>query len=176
MRSVLQLLAVALTLSCIPCIHAHSLHQSTAEAQWNEESKKLEVSLTVFISDLELALMRQSERLMSADKTPAAEFDGQILTYLAKTFVVSDEAGKAAKIEWVGRELDRESVKSGDPMVTLFFQIALPARAPVVVLKHGVLSDLFQDQMNLLHFRGRHQSKQLRFTRESVIQKLQLHE
>ena len=41
-------------------VQAHSLHQSTAEAEWNAETKKLEVSLTVFVNDLELALMRQA--------------------------------------------------------------------------------------------------------------------
>jgi len=39
---------------------------------------------------------------------------------------VTDAAGKAAKIEWVGREIDEESKKSGDPTVTLFFESALP--------------------------------------------------
>ena len=105
---------------------AHSLHQSTAEAEWNAETKKLEVSLTVFVNDLELALMRQSEREMRVEKTPAAAFDEQARLYLAKHFVVTDAAGQKAKIEWLGRELDEKTQKSDEPTMTQFFEIALP--------------------------------------------------
>jgi hypothetical protein len=148
-RSWAVLLFVAAT-----SLHAHSLHQSTAEAEYNPTTKKLEVSLTVFINDLELALVRQSEREMRLDKTPAPEFDAQIQAYLAKTFVVTDAAGKAAKIEWLGREMDAESVKSDDPVVTLFFEISLPGGLTDATLRHAVFHDLFKDQINLLQLRG----------------------
>lgn len=130
-------------------LHAHSLYQSTAEAEYNPKTKKLEVSLTVFINDLETALIRQSEREMRLDKTPAVEFDAQIQHYLAKTFVVTDAAGKTAKIEWVGRQIDEETKKSGDPTVTLFFEIALPDGLAGVALRHSVFCELFENQVNL---------------------------
>ena len=64
-------------------LHAHDLHSSTAEAEFNPKTQTLEVSLTVFVDDLELALMRQSEKLMSIEKTPVAVFDEQVMIYLA---------------------------------------------------------------------------------------------
>ena len=131
-------------------LHAHSLHQSTAEAEYNPTTKKLEVSLTVFINDLETALVRQCEREMRLDKTPAAELDAQIQAYLTKTFVVTDASGKAAKIEWVGRELDAASVKSDEPAVTLFFEVQLPGGLSDAKLRHEVFHDLFKDQINLM--------------------------
>ncbi len=155
-------------------LHAHSLHQSTAEAEYNPTTKKLEVSLTVFISDLETALVRQSEREMSLDKTPAAEFDAQIQAYLAKTFVVTDAAGKAAKIEWVGRELDADSVKSGDPAATLFFEIALPGGLAGKTLQHAVFRDLFKDQTNLLQMRSGSRKVELRFAHDDLARHLLL--
>ena len=84
----------------VTSLHAHSLHQSTGEAEYNGKTKKLEVSLTVFINDLETALIRQTEREVRLDKTPVAEFDAQIQAYLTKTFVVTAASGKAAKIEY----------------------------------------------------------------------------
>jgi hypothetical protein len=117
---------VILSLLVATCVHAHSVHTSTAEAEYNAETKRLEVSLTVFVSDLELALVRQSEREMRIDKTPAAAFDAQIQAYLAKTFVVTDAAGKVAKMAWVGREMEEASAKSGDPAVVLFFEVEVP--------------------------------------------------
>ncbi len=164
--------AFAVLVFAITSLHAHSLHQSTAEAEYNPTTKKLEVSLTVFINDLETALIRQSEREMRIDKTPAAEFDAQIQAYLAKTFVVTDAAGKTAKIEWVGRELDAESAKSGDPTVTLFFEIPLPDGFVDAKMRHSVFCEMFKDQVNLMQLRNSSQRVQLRFTNEEAIKML----
>ena len=162
-------LAILLTLVFSTLLHAHSLHQSTAEAEYNPTTQKLEVSLTVFINDLELALMRQSERLMSIDKTPAAEFDAQIQAYLAKTFVVTDADGKTMKLEWVGRELG--SLKNDDPAVTLFFAIPLSGGLAGSSLQHSVLCDLFQDQTNLLLLRSK-QKVEFKFVRGDPAKQL----
>jgi len=162
-------LAILLTLAFSTLLHAHSLHQSTAEAEYNPTTQKLEVSLTVFINDLELALMRQSERLMAIDKTPVAEFDAQIQAYLAKTFVVTDADGKTMKPEWVGRELG--SIKSDDPTVTLFFTIPLSGGLAGSSLLHSVLCDLFQDQTNLLFLRSK-QKVEFKFVRGDPAKQL----
>ena len=153
-------------------LRAHSIHQSTSEAEYNPMTKKLEVSLTVFINDLELALIRQSEREIRLDKTPATQLDAEIKTYLAKTFVVTDAAGNVTKIEWVGRKLDINSANSGDPAVTLFFEIALPDGLPNTALRHVVFTDLFKDQLNLLHLRNGTRKVQLSFTQAEASKKL----
>ncbi len=165
---------VFISLCLVTCAHAHSLHQSTAEAEYNPKTKKLEVSLTVFINDLETALIRQSEREMRLDKTPAAEIDAQIQAYLAKTFVVADASGKVAKIEWVGRELDAQSAKSGDPAVTVFFEVALLGDLAGKTLQHTIFGDLFKDQINLLHLRKGSGQVELRFTKDGASQKIAL--
>ena len=165
-------LAAIFLFSAASGLHAHSLHQSTAEAEYNPTTKKLEVSLTVFINDLELALIRQAEREMRLDKTPAAQLDAEIQTYLAKTFVVTDAAGNVPKIEWVGRKLDVNSADGGDPAVTLFFEVALPDGLPNTALRHIVFTDLFKDQINLLHLRNGSRKVQLSFTRAEAGRKL----
>ena len=167
-------IAVLTALLAVPYIHAHSLHQSTAEAEYNPKTKKLEVSLSIFIDDLELALMSHSERLMSIDKTPATEFDSQIQAYLAKTFVVSEVTGKNAKIDWVGREI--ESTKTDDPTVTLYFEVPLVACPSGITIQHSVLCDLFKDQTNLLHLRRGEHNMELRFTRDDDSRKIEIPE
>ncbi|WP_397383352.1 DUF6702 family protein [Prosthecobacter sp.] len=168
----MRVLLVILYLLVATCLHAHSIHSSTAEAEYNPQTKKLEVSLTVFVSDLELALIRQSEREVRIDKTPAAEFDAQIQAYLAKTFVVTDAAGKVAKMEWVGREMDEASAKSGDPAVVLFFEVEVPEGMVGQTLKHAVFHELFKDQINLLHLREGTLQEEVRFTHEHPSEKL----
>ena len=142
-------------------LHAHDLHQSTAEVEFNATTKKLEVSLSVFVSDLELALMRQSERELSLEKTAAAEVDAEIQRFLVAHFVVKDGAGKAAEIEWAGRKM--EGGTAGDPAVTLYFEVLLPGGITGVALSHTVFCDRFADQLNLVHLRSGAQSAELRF-------------
>ncbi len=154
------------------CLHGHAVHTSTAEAEYNAKTKKLEVSLTVFVSDLELALVRQSEREMRMDRTPAAEFDAQIQAYLAKTFVVTDAAGKVAKMEWVGREMEKESEKSGDPAVVLFFEVGMAEGVTGAKMQNTVFCDLFEDQINLLSLQTASHPLELRFTRDEGSKRL----
>jgi len=162
----MRVLTVILFLLVATCLRAHSIHTSTAEAEYNAKTKKLEVSLTVFVSDLELALVRQSEREMRIDKTPAAEFDAQIQVYLAKTFVVTDATGKVAKMAWVGREMDAASAKSGDPAVVLFFEVEVAEGVVGTTLRYAVFQELFKDQMNLLQLREGDRKSEVLFTRE----------
>ena len=168
----MRVLTVIFSLLVATCLRAHSVHTSTAEAEYNAKTKKLEVSLTVFVSDLELALVRQSEREMKIEKTPAAEFDAQIQAYLAKTFVVTDAAGKVAKLEWVGREMDEESEKSGDPAVVLFFEVEVPEGVKGARLQNTVFCDLFEDQINLLSLQTASHKSELRFTRDKGSKRL----
>lgn len=165
-------LAALILLLTASGLHGHALHQSTAEAEYNAETKRLEVSLTVFINDLELALIRHSEKLMSLEKTPAEDFDAQVQSYLAKTFVVTDAAGKASKIEWVGRVVDEGVAKSGDPTVTLFFTVPLAGGVAEAILCHAVLCDLFKDQANLLHLRDGSKKAELKFSVPNITKGL----
>jgi membrane-bound lytic murein transglycosylase len=160
----------------VVCLQAHAVHTSTAEAEYNAKTKKLEVSLTVFVSDLELALVRQSERKMKIDKTPEAEFDAQIQAYLAKTFVVTDGAGKVAKMRWVGREMDEASAKSGDPAVMLFFEVEMPEGAGGTTLKNAVFQELFKDQVNLMQMRDGAEKTEMIFTHEHSSKELGVNE
>ena len=135
---------------------AHSIHRSTSEAEYNQLTHQLEVSLTVFINDLELALIRQSE----------------IQFYLIKNFVLMDSKHGSCKLSWVGRKMETDSLQSDEPEVTLFFQIALPDGLSAVTLCHAVFHDLYQDQINLLHLRGKAKQTELRFTRKDAKKRL----
>lgn len=133
-------------------LQAHPVHQSQAHAEFNPKTQKLEVSLTVFINDLEQALTNRSGRKLFMDKTDAALFDKQVQLYLAETFVVKDATGKVAALEWLGREMEPDAEKSADPEVTLFFELSLPQGLPGSTLRHTVFCEVFEDQSNLLRF------------------------
>jgi len=168
----MRVLCVIFSLLAVTCLQAHSVHVSTAEAEYDAKTKKLEVSLTVFVSDLELALIRQSEREMRMDKTPAAEFDAQVVAYLKKTFVVMDAAGKVGKMTWVGREMEKASEKSGDPAVVLFFEVEVPRGVEGASLRCAVFGELFGDQVTLVQMHNGTHKTELRFLPGGAAEKL----
>ena len=167
-----SLISLVLLFLGAPCLQAHSVHLSTAEVEYKEKARKLEVSLTVFLDDLEVALIRQCECEMRIDKTPKAEFDEQALAYLKRNFVVTDGGGQSALIEWVGREIDPESTKSDEPKVTLFFEVLLPQGVGNTKLRHSVFHDMFKDQSNLLLFRNGQTKAERAFTHDAAEQSL----
>lgn len=161
-----------LLLMSVAGLQAHSLHQTTAEAEYNVATQKLEISLTVFINDLELALIRQTERRISFDTTPQHELDAAIHAYLVQTLVLTDSQGQVAKLEWVGREAEASTAKSSDPTATLFLQVALPHGLSQAQLRHAVFTELFADQVNLMCLKNAALKKELKFTPAAQSQTL----
>lgn len=152
---------------------AHDIHRSVAEAEYNATKKKLEVSLTVFVNDLEVALIRQAEREMSLAKTPTKVVDAEIQRFLAQHFVVVNAAKQTASLEWLGRQIETGTEASSDPQVTLFFEVPLPDGMNNSTLKNSVFVDHFADQLNLVHLRSGTRSTELRFTKTDATKPLE---
>ncbi len=163
---------VMVLVSLAPQLQAHPVHQSTAEVEYNLETKRLEVALTVDLNDLELALTRQCDQALSLAKTSAEEFDAQTQIYLARNFEVTDGAGKVAKLAWVGRESVAGTAKSADPAVRLFFEVPLAGGITDVRLQHSLFNGLFKDQTNLVQFRHANTNLEFRFVREDGAKEL----
>ena len=163
-------------LSTALAVQGHDIHQSTAEIEFNPKTNRLEVSLTVFVDDLELALMRQAERELSLTQEPAARVNDEIVRFLARCFVVKDEAGKAAGLIWTGRQIDAATANSADPAVTLYFEILLPGGLNGATLTHTVFCDRYADQVNLVHLRTESHSTELLHTKNMPTKRLMVTE
>lgn len=151
---------------------AHDLHQSTGEAEYNPETKRLEVSLTFFASDLELALIRFSERMISLRDPIPDKADAVIQSYLKDHFVITGADGSSAAFSWVGRELEHAGSPLGDERVTLYFELALTSGLQGLELKHSALHSCFDDQMNLLSVKAGTRKMELSFTKNQATRKL----
>lgn len=131
-----------------PPADAHPIHTSLAEADYNRTTGKLEIALRVFADDFEARLSVHAGRKISLEKTPAAEFDEVTRAYLAERFTVKSREGTLAAHTWVGREL-----KEAANELWLFFEIPLPGGIEGAVIRHGVLSEHFSDQLNSVRVR-----------------------
>lgn len=156
--------SLILLLSIAGMAPAHELHSSTGEAEFKADPPRIEVSLTLFADDLELALMRHSERLLRFGTTPAAELDQALKTYLAEHFIVRSAGDFRAPIKWLGHEASTASRNAPAPEATLHFEILIPDASSPCSLRHDLLAELFKDQEHLLRVKGGASSSTLRFS------------
>ena len=151
-----RLLATACLLPLMA--HAHPLHLSHAEADFNRATGKLEVALKVFADDLEARLTARAGHRVSLEKTPPAEFDALCLAYLAETFTVKSRDGTPRSIQWVGREF-----KDAENRLWFYFEVPLPDGVEGARLRHAVLTDEFTDQLNSVLVRDGQRSATLAY-------------
>jgi hypothetical protein len=123
---------------------AHKYYASLARAEYNDETKTVEVALRVFADDLELALTRRSGRKVYLDKTKDAA--DLALAYLRETFEVGGRDGRRVELRWVGMETQ------GD-VAWLYFEAPLPEGPSGATLRDRVLLELFRTQVNIVNLR-----------------------
>lgn len=164
--------AVAASLLLAHGARAHDLHQSTGEAEFNPATNRLEVSLTFFANDLELALIRFSERMISLRDPATSKVDPLIQAYLKQVFVIQDHDGHSASLVWVGRDFEKATSPLDDERVTLYFEIVLPSGIAGQTLTHTALCSCFADQMNLLTLKRGDGKTELSFTKADTSKAL----
>lgn len=146
MRTAFLIVALGLL---APEATAHPIHTSIAEADYNRSTKKLEVAVRVFADDFEAALSAISAKKISLERTPVAELDALAQRYLRERFVVTPAGGRQpAALNWIGRDLNDASNE-----VWLYFELALPGGVDGSRVRHGLLTELFSDQLNSVRLR-----------------------
>lgn len=166
LRPLLVCLALLVSISSAS---AHPIHTSTAEADYNRSTQKLEVSLRVFADDFEAALSDLAGRKISLEKTPPAEIDALARAYLIEHFTVKTRGGTLAPQRLVGREL-----KDAANELWLYFEIALPSGVDGARIDYTVLRARFADQLNSLRLRDGHREQTLVFLPKQPEQTVRL--
>jgi hypothetical protein len=103
----------------------------------------LEVAVRVFADDFEAALSERAKRKISLARTPVAEVDALAHSYVAETFVVKVSDATVTERRWIGRE-----IKDAENELWIYFEIPLPAGIEGTGIRHGVLFDVYRDQLN----------------------------
>ena len=138
-------------------ISAHPFHVSFAEAEWNADTKMLEVALKVNPNDLEDALRRRTKRRIHLE-TDAAE--KVIVQYLRDSFTVRRGKNKDIPLKWVGSEI---SVKDA----WLYFEFPLQEGLNNITIQNSILSHV-RDQKNTVSIRNRKQRATLVFSHQKT--------
>jgi len=128
----------------------HDFHVSRMTMDFNPEEQALEVSMHIFTDDLELGLeaMGHPGILLNTPKEPA-HADSLIQVYLERHLDLEHEAGGSARFRWLGKE------SSDDYQATwIYFYLDLPSNTGSYTLKQDVLTEVYDDQQNIVNLRA----------------------
>ena len=127
----------------------HDIHISVSEVTWKSESASFEVSIKIFIDDLETGLMKagQGTGLKIGTEKESAKSDDIITAYLDKHFHINMD-GIQLPVEWVGKETT-EDYKA------IWCYISYPGiRDPKkCTISNDILFEIYDDQRSIMDIR-----------------------
>jgi hypothetical protein len=127
----------------------HDIHISVCELRYNESTDAFEVSLKIFIDDLELALARDGVTglgIGTPKELPAA--NDKIAAYLSKHFKIQ-LGGQVLSHEFLGKEISEDYLA-----VWCYIQLkANPAAGQQCSVTNDILFEMYDDQKTLMDVR-----------------------
>jgi hypothetical protein len=120
----------------------HDFHTSLTQAEYNPSSASFEISMRVFTDDLEKALANDNHiQLTSLEKMVGA--DQKIEVYVKKAFSLEGNS-KIFPLKYIGRENDTD-------VTWLYMEVPVPAGLKVLTVKNAVLTELYEDEANIIN-------------------------
>ncbi len=122
----------------------HPFHVSTIEITHKAKNKSLEITCRIFTDDFENVLSKQFKTKTDLyAKNKEKEMNVLIKSYIETNLKFTVD-GKVAKYNYLGFENDHEATN-------VYLEIGNVPVFKTLTVYNGVLYDLFDDQMNILH-------------------------
>ena len=124
----------------------HPYHVSATEIEFNAGEKRLEISSRIFTDDFEAVLRKIYKTPVDfADKSLKTQMGELVKRYITTHLAVRTN-GKLMPLQLYGWEQDREAVNVYTTAGAPYFD------AKNITVENTILYDLFDDQMNIVHF------------------------
>lgn len=158
-----QLSTLTSFLAIIFCLHP--IHVSVTEIDFDQKEHELEITMRVFIEDLELTLRNSlSQPELDIIAPTGTTTDRLVEDYLAEHFKISLD-DKAQKTKYLGHE------QEGDAFI-LYVQVSNVKPWKSISIKNDIIMSTFSDQSNLVHVYIGDNVKSLRLTANTPADKL----
>lgn len=158
MTIILSILSAVLTI--------HPVHVSVTEISFDGKEKELEIITRIFIDDLETAIREAKKQpgLNLLEPGSAVTTDQLVSEYLQSRFRVMLN-GKTQKIKYIGHEVE-------NPAMLCYIQIQNVKKLESIEVFNSVLTELYDDQSNLVNVTLGESVKSLRLMRDNPSGKL----
>lgn len=137
----------------------HAFHVSVCEVYHNADTHSLEISMKIFIDDLELAIKNQGINDFSLVTTNDKYIiDFQLEKYIKDQFKIKVNS-KEANLKFVGFEFKGYEI-------LCYLEATRIDEINSVEIENSILLELFDSQINLTHFQYKDKMKSIKTTRD----------
>jgi hypothetical protein len=146
--------------------YLHPIHVSVTEIEHDEKDKRLEIMMRVFIDDLELTLRNKLNQpdLDILEPKNGLTVDQMVSDYLKERFKITLD-GKLQKINYLGHEREDEAF-------IFYIEVSNVKKVKTIEVKNDIITEMHDDQSNLVHVTIKGDVKSLRLTRNMPSDKL----
>lgn len=122
---------------------AHKFYTSVTQMEYNENEKSFQITMNVFIDDLETALtLANHQQLKWSNDQPV--LNQKLLQYLTNHFVVSINQQKIKQLKLIGTQEQKD-------LLTIYFEIPFNKKATEFAIENTFFLDLFPTQTNMVN-------------------------
>ena len=127
----------------------HAFHVSKCQVEYNEGEQALQISLNLFIDDLEEALRRQGAgKLQLCTPREAPDAENHLQRYLRRHFIIRVN-GKALDYTFIGKEISEDQAA-----VWCYLEITNVQKFRELSVTNNLLLEVFEDQKNIVSIAG----------------------
>lgn len=145
----------------------HPFHASITEIRYNADKQNLEVSHRLFLNDIENTLnTRYHQELDLVKNLHSAKADSLIQLYIKEHFSMTQH-GKPVDMHFLGYEREENAV-------WCYQEAKGFAKAPSLEIFNNILTETFDDQVNLVHGFVGDEETTLQFDKEDTQHTLDL--
>lgn len=132
----------------------HKFYVSVTEIELNPKSQSLQIISRVFTDDLENVLrQRYDDNLRLGEGYESGEVNKVIPVYLKQKMKISLD-GRSRELKYIGREYDND-------MTVFYIEVENVKSFKDIKIMNALLTDLFEDQKNLVHVEYKNKTKSL---------------
>lgn len=141
-------------------VNIHAYYVSVSEIYHNPKNSSLEISMKIFIDDLELAIRKfENSEFAISDQGTGAGTKKSIEAYLFDKFKI-EIYEQPADMRMIGYELE-------DDAVLCYIEIEKVREINQVNISNSIICEIYEEQINLTHFQYKGQLKSLKTTKNT---------
>ncbi|APS39052.1 MULTISPECIES: DUF6702 family protein [Salegentibacter] len=164
MRKISLILASFFLLSAFKS-GAHEFYLSVTEIEYNNEEQSLQIITRVFIDDFQNVLNERFDAdIQLSQEAEEGAVTEHISKYLNQKLRLKID-GEELQLNYLGKEYDADQL-------VLYIEVENVAAFDEIEVTNEILTDLFDDQKNVVHVKVNNKTKSLLLMRQQETEKL----
>ena len=143
-------------------MQAHKYYTSVTQLDFNPTEKCFQVTMNVFVDDLEAVLTQENKQAVKW-KSDQAELNALLLKYLNKHFNVKLNKKPAGQFRLIGTREQKD-------LLTIFFEIPVDKAVKNIEITDTFLMDMFPIQSNVVNLNYKNQKHSFLFQKGKSTQ------